>query len=145
VLRLDENSARSDDCRNRLEACSAHRLARLYQIDDSIRDAQRAGSLDTAADVLDDRLQLRVLCLAIRSSRLLRLQSPEVLLSEVCEAGDYVLADEVFGLAELAFGGDLDLQAAFAEVEVEDFFYACGGCGWDHAFMLGDLVAAGYA
>lgn len=74
---------------------------------------------------------------------LLSLQLAEVLLRQVCERGDYVLANQVLGLGQVALLRNLDLQVAFAKVEVEDFDDArCRG-GRDGAFVLFDLVAAG--
>jgi hypothetical protein len=39
----------------------------------------------------------------------------------------------------------LDLETAFSEIEVKDFFDACGGCGWCYAFVLCYLVASCYS
>ena len=144
MLRLDEDSAGRNDGRDGLQACSAHRLARLNKVDNAIRDAERTCRLDTATDILDVCLQLRVLGdLAVGLAALLSLQLAEVLLGQVCERGDYVLADQVLGLGQVALLRDLDLQAALAKVEVKDLDDArCRG-GGDAAFVLFDLVAAG--
>jgi hypothetical protein len=83
--------------------------------------------------------------LAICLSGLLRFKSPEVLLSKVGETGNNVLADQVFWLGQVTFRGDLDLQTALSEIEIEHFFYARGGCGWCDALMLCYLVAPSYS
>lgn len=142
MLRLDQDRTGRDHGANGLEACSAHRLARLDEVHDSVRDAQRTRCLDTTAHILDVGLELRVLCVAVRGAALLSLQLSEVSLGQVREAGYDVLADEVLRLGQVALLRDLDLQTAFSKVEVEHFNDAGGGCGRHAAFVLLDLVAA---
>lgn len=116
MLRLDQDSAGRDNCRDSLQARGAHCLARLNEIDNAVCNTERACCLDTATDVLDVRLELRVLGVAVGLAALLSLQSPEVLLREVCERGDNVLADQVLRLGQVALLGYLNLQAAFSKV-----------------------------
>jgi hypothetical protein len=144
VLRRDQDSAGRNDGRDSLQACSAHRLARLNKVDNAVRNAKRTCRLDTATDILDVCLQLSIFgALAVGLAALLSLQLAEVLFRQVCERGDDVLADQILRLGQVALRRDLDLQAAFAKVEVEDFDDArCRGRR-DGAFVLFDLVAAG--
>lgn len=142
MLRLDQNRTRRDHCANRLEARSPHGLAGFNEIDDSVRNAQRARGLDTAAHILDAGLELRVLGVTVRGAALLCLELSEVSLGQVGEAGYHVLADKVLGLGQVALGRDLYLQAAFAKIEIEHFDDAGCGCGRHAALVLLDLVAA---
>lgn len=143
MLRLDQDGAGCDDSGDGLQARGAHRLSRLNQIDNAICDAERACCLDTATDVFDVCLQLRVLGIAVGRAALLSLQLPEVLFREVCKGSDNVLADEVFRLSQVALLGYLDLQTAFSKVEIKDLDDASCGCGRNAAFVLFDLVATG--
>lgn len=143
MLRLDEYSAGRDNGGNCFETRCPHRLARFHQIDNAVCDAQRASRLDTAANVLDNGLELRIAVGA--GTRLLCLQLPKVLFGEVGEAGNDVLSNQVLGLGQVAFGRDLHLETAFSETQVEDFVDTRCGRGRRDAFMLGDLVTAGYA
>jgi hypothetical protein len=142
VLRLDQDRTGRDHCADRLEACSPHCLARLDEVDDSVGNAQGARGLDTATHVLDVGFELRILCVTVGGAALLGLQLSEVSLGQVREAGDYVLADEVLGLGQVALLRDLDLQTALSKVEVEHLDDAGCGCGRHAAFVLLDLVAA---
>jgi hypothetical protein len=144
MLRLDEDRAGRHNCRNSLESRRAHRFARLHEIHNAICDTERARSFDAATNVFDIGLEFR-LRRAVHDTGLLVLEAPEVLFSEVREARDDVLANQVFGLGQAALGWDLYLERALAEAEIEDFFNARGGCGRDDALMFGDLVAPGYA
>jgi hypothetical protein len=140
VLRLDHDGAGRNDRGDGLQACCAHRLSRLDEIDNAVGHAERARCLDTSADVLDVCLELRIaICFA---ARLLGFQLPEVLLGEVCEARYDVLADEVFRLGHAALLRYLHLQIALAEVEVKDLYDASRFCGRVCALVLLDLVAA---
>jgi hypothetical protein len=69
---------------------------------------------------------------------------PEVLLGKIGETSNNVLADQVFWLCQIAFCRDLNLQAAFSEIEIENFIYASGGCRWCDAVMFCYLVASSY-
>lgn len=142
MLRLDQDCARCDNRRDGLQSRCAHSLPRLDKIDNAVCDTERACCLNTATDVLDVRLQLSVLRVAVGRAALLSLQLPEVLLRQVCERGDDVLADEVLRLSQIALLRYLDLQTAFSEVEVEDLNDTGCGCGRDAALVLLDLVAA---
>jgi hypothetical protein len=145
MFRLDQNRAARHNRANGLQARRAHRLARFNQIDNPVGDAERTRCLDAAAHVLDVCPQLLGRVAVRRAAILLRFQTPEILLREVCEARHDVLANQVFGRRQAALGGDLHLQRAFAKAEVEDFLDAgCGG-GRDDALVLGDLVAPGYS
>jgi hypothetical protein len=140
VLRLDHDGAGRNDSGDGLQACCAHRLSRLDEIDNAVGHAERARCLNTSADVLDVCLELRIaICFA---ARLLGFQLPEVLLGEVCEARYDVLADEVFRLGQAALLRYLHLQIALAEVEVKDLYNAGCLCGRVCALVLLDLVAA---
>lgn len=77
---------------------------------DTICEAERTGSLDTAADILDVGLDLRAE---------LRIERSKVLASENLERGDDTLADELLGGLDRPFLGDLHLQRALAEAEGE--------------------------
>ena len=142
MLRLDQDSAGGHDCANGLEARCAHRLAALDEIHNAVCDSKRARSLDTAANVLDVGFELRILGVAVGCAGLLSLEPPEVLLGQVCEGSNDVLANQVLGLLQVALLGHLDLERAFSKVQVEDLDYAGCSCGRHGAFVLLDLVAA---
>lgn len=74
---------------------------------------------------------------------MLGLKVAEICLGEVGEARDDVLANQLLGALNTTLLGGLDLQLAFAKVEVEDFFDAGAGGRGHLCFVLGDLVAAG--
>ena len=140
MLRLDHDGAGRDDCRDGLQACCAHSLSRLDEIDNAVCHAERACCLDTSADILDVCLELCVaVCVA---ARLLGLQLPEVLLREVCEACHDVFADQVLWLRQAALLRYLHLQIALAEVEVKHLYDAGRFCRRVCALVLLDLVTA---
>ena len=76
---------------------------------------------------------------------LLSLQVSEVAIGEVGEGSDDVLSDQLLGRLEGALLGDLNLQLATAEVEVQHLFDAGGFGGRLGDFVLGDLVTTGDA
>lgn len=84
VLGADQDGGGLEDSRDGLEACSAHRLARLNKIDDTVCNTQGTSGLYTATDVLDVGVELL--------SCLLALEFSEVDLCEVGEAGANVLS-----------------------------------------------------
>jgi hypothetical protein len=145
MLRLDEDRAGRHNCRDGLESRRAHCLTRLHEIDNTICDAERARRFNAASDVFDIGLELRLGRAVGHDTGLLVFEAPEVLFSEICEARDNVLANQVFGLGQATLCGNLYLQRALAKAEIEDFFDTRGGCGWDNALMFGDLVAPRYA
>lgn len=142
MLRLDQDGAGRDDCGDCLQARCAHRLARLDKIHNTICNAERACCLDTATNVLDVGLELCILRVTICRTALLGFQPPEVLLRQVCEGSDDVLANQVLWLGQIALLGYLDLETAFAKVEIEDFNDTCRCCRRYTTFVLFDLVAA---
>lgn len=82
------------------------------KINDTIRDAESASSLNTTANILDLGGELL--------ASLDALQLTEESISERSEAGHDVATNEVLGLLEIALLGDLHLQLAGAEAQVED-------------------------
>lgn len=104
------------------------------KINDTIRDAESASSLNTTADILDLR---RELLASLRA-----LQVTEESLGEGSEAGHNVAANEVLGLLDIALLRDLHLQLAGAEAQVEELLDVGGLAGGQGGIVLGDLVAA---
>lgn len=140
MLRLDENASRRLNSGDSLQACGAHGLAGLDQIDDTVRDSQSTSSLHAATDVLDLRLQR---CIGLEfPTLLLGLQLPEIRLSKVREACHNVLADQLLGLGDVALRRHLHLQLALAKAQIHNLGDARRGGRRRHALMLGDLVAS---
>jgi hypothetical protein len=104
------------------------------KINDTIRDAESASSLNTTADIFDLRGELL--------ASLDALQLTEESISERSEASHDVATNEVLGLLEIALLGDLHLQLAGAEAQVEELLDVGGLAGGQSGIVLGDLVAA---
>jgi hypothetical protein len=108
---------------------SGKRRYRTNKIDNAVGHAQGARGLDAAAQLHDLGAQLpagQVHSFAVGRALLLQLQTRKVLVGEVHEARPNVLPDQVLGLGVLALGGDLDLELAGAEAEVEHRLAAVG-------------------
>jgi hypothetical protein len=104
------------------------------KINDTIRDAESASSLNTTANILDLGGELL--------ASLDALQLTEESISERSEAGHDVATNEVLGLLEIALLGDLHLQLAGAEAQVEDLLDVGNLAGGEGGIVLGNLVAA---
>lgn len=104
------------------------------KINDTIRDAESASSLNTTANILDLGGELL--------ASLDALQLTEESISERSEAGHDVATNEVLGLLEVALLGDLHLQLAGAETQVEDLLDVGNLAGGEGGIVLGNLVAA---
>jgi hypothetical protein len=114
-----------------LVICVAH----TNKIHNTIRNAQRAGGLDTTANVLDLSLELL--------AGLGALQLAEESLSQGSEASHDIAADELLSLGDVALLGNLHLQLAAAETEIEDLFHTRLLAIGQGSVVLGDLVTAG--
>lgn len=93
------------------------------KIDDTVGDAESAGSLDTAAQLNDLSLELTAGELGgvrIHKTLLLQLETGKVFLRKVNKAGANVLADQVLASSVLALNGNLDLELAGAEAQLHD-------------------------
>lgn len=97
------------------------------EIHDAVGHAQRAGRLDTPAELNDVGAELPSRQLGrVGHAVLLLLQPGKVLLRQVDEAGPDVLPDQIPALLVLALSGSLDLQAAEAKAKIHNRLAAVG-------------------
>jgi hypothetical protein len=131
------------------------------KINNAIRNAQGACSLDATAQLDDLGAQLAALHLRwVGDAVLLHLQPGKEVVGQMDEAGADVFANQVLALAVLALSGHLDLELALAEAQIHDglaalrlargrvpfIAHAAGaGQGFDARVVLLDLVVAGDA
>lgn len=110
-------------------------MSHTNKIDNAIGNAKRTGSLNTTANILNLRLKLL--------TGLSTFQTTEESLGQRSEAGHDIATNKLLGLGDRALLGDLHLQLAAAETEIEDLFHAGDLTLGQGGVVLGDLVAAG--